>query len=188
MNKTIKKYLPYTLAGIAFYLLFLKNTTKAPVTSSVIKEYVQKLMMYATNIMAEYGIPPIVYITQSALESGFGTSLLARQANNLFGIKATTAWINDGKPVYIAPTKEYFAFIPYTSTEKFRRYSSWEESLNDWAQLISTASRYAESYKWAINEDIINFAKAIGSSGYATDPKYTEKILNFAKLVQGELA
>ena len=110
-------------------------------------------------------------IAQAILESNNGNSTLTREANALFGIKATN-W--RGK-VWTGKTLEYYnPNKPTTITAGFRAYSSWEESIADHSKLLMSAGRY----KAVVGErDYQKACKAIYNAGYATDPQYANKLI-----------
>ena len=110
----------------------------APVTAGAIQEHVVEFLdvigPMATADMQQNGILASLTIAQAILESDYGRSLLALEANNLFGIKAYSSW--DGM-VYCTQNKT--AYNSYaaakaqlgesfmnTYKEKFwRAYPSW---------------------------------------------------------------
>ena len=110
-------------------------------------------------------------IAQAILESNNGNSTLTREANALFGIKATN-W--RGK-VWTGKTVEYYnPNSPTTITAGFRAYDSWQKSIEDHSNLLTNASRY----KAVIDEkDYKKACKAIHAAGYATDPQYANKLI-----------
>lgn len=117
-----------------------------------------------------------VTIAQAILESGWGQSKLAAQANNLFGIKASSPW--QGR-VYNAKTKEESpGGEQYSIFDNFRMYSNWEESVKDHASFMeSTESRrkiYADAIHAKTPEDQ---ARALART-YATDSRYGTKLIN----------
>lgn len=50
-------------------------------------EFINRYTPYAMEQQVKYGIPSSVTLAQMALESTWGTSRLAREDNNYFGIK-----------------------------------------------------------------------------------------------------
>ena len=118
------------------------------------------------------GILASLTIAQAILESGWGTSELAQNANALFGIKADSRW--NGK-AYSKETQECYDGVNYTTvTALFRAYSSWDESITDHSAFLLTGNRYAavigeKDYKTACH--------AIKAAGYATAPDYAEKLI-----------
>ena len=117
-----------------------------------------------------------VVIAQAILETGFGGSELMMKAKALFGIKATKSW--KGK-VYNADTKECYDGISMTTVKaSFRAYESIEESINDYFDLITKNKRYEKALHSLSAHECIT---AIREGGYATDPKYIDKIITLIK-------
>ena len=58
--------------------------------------------------------------------------------------------------------------------EKFRAYDSYADSFRDYAKLLSENPRYAKVLEQG--ENIQGFARALQNAGYATDPKYADKL------------
>ncbi len=110
--------------------------------------------------------------TQAVLESGLnGTpSTLASQHNNLFGIKGsgTAGTVNMG-------TQE-FENGQYVSTNAgFAKNATLEDSFQQYQRLIIGADRYKAVRSAGSFEDA---ARLVREAGYATDPAYTQKLIN----------
>lgn len=137
------------------------------------KDFIEKVGGLARKSMEKTGILTSLTVAQAILESGWGASGLSVKGKALFGIKAGANW--RGK-VYSTKTKECYDgknFVDITAA--FRAYNSWEESIEDHARLLSTAPRYKaligeKDYKKACIE--------IKKAGYATDPGYSQKLIN----------
>lgn len=119
--------------------------------------------------MKETGILASLTAAQAFIESNKGNSGLTSKANNLFGIKGEY----NGQYVYMMTT-EYIGGIPQKVNAKFRKYPSWQESINDHSGLFLRSSRYAnlrgcKDYKTAC----INVQK----DGYATSPTYANTLI-----------
>ena len=85
--------------------------------------YIQKYYKIAMREMNDYGIPASITLAQGILESAAGTSRLAVQANNHFGIKCHNDW--SGEKIYHDDDK---------NNECFRKYERAEESFIDHSQ------------------------------------------------------
>lgn len=135
--------------------------------------FIKRVGNLAAKDMKKSGILASLTIAQAILESGWGKSRLTIKANALFGIKATNSW--KGK-VYSAQTKECYDGASYTTiTALFRAYDSWEESVSDHSALLTGFSRY----KAVVGEtDYKKACVAIRAAGYATDPSYSDKLIN----------
>ena len=76
-------------------------------------------------------------------------------------------------------TTEYKNGVPTHQVEKFRAYSSYTEAFNDYAGMMSNNPRYAGVMQQSNNP--AGMAQALQKSGYATDPKYAEKLVSVMK-------
>ena len=148
------------------------------------KNFVEKIGKLAMADMKKTGILASVTVAQACLESGYGTTDLARNANNLFGMKCTLSgntWqsVWDGRSKYTKITKEEYTPGVITNVQAdFRKYPSVEKSINDHSLYLTQAKKGSKlRYKGLIGEK--NYRKAIQiikKGGYATDSKYVDKI------------
>jgi flagellar protein FlgJ len=180
------------LGGLGLGLIYLlTQKTKAPVVGRAlvgrISDFILKNKDAATRVGKEYNLPVWLILTQGGHESGFGTSGLTLKANNLFGFTGE-AWAKEGKPTVAMPTREFLKGVWVAVTRPFRAYASIEESMRDYARLLTTQPRYAESVANARRGDVPATWAALGRSGYATDPTYGEKLAGVHKLVGQVLA
>ncbi len=114
--------------------------------------------------MIEYKIPASVILAQAVLESGSGTSDLARRSNNHFGIKCHQ-W--DGDTILKDDD---------TYQECFRRYSTIQESYTDHSLFLKTRRRYAKLFELPI-DDYKNWCYGLKTAGYATSATYAEELI-----------
>lgn len=120
---------------------------------------------------AQSGVPVSVTVAQAILESAWGESLLARRANNYFGVKGTGS-----NGLLWMPTLEFLGDeSPVQLTEPFRAYRSLEESVADHDQLLVRLERYAPAL--AVRNDPRAFAQRLMEAGYSTDPEYADKLM-----------
>jgi len=118
------------------------------------------------------GVPASIILAQAALETGWGASTIG-DAKNLFGIKGT------GPAGSIrVPTQEVINGQRVTINDNFRKYNSWQESIEDHGRLLQN-SRYARAM--AVKNDPDQFARELQRAGYATDPEYASKLINIMK-------
>lgn len=126
-----------------------------------------------------------VSLAQFILESGYGKSELAQNANNLFGMKKSlsgntwsgSAW--DGKSVYTKKTQEQNTDGSYeTITADFRKYSCIEDSIADHsAYLLGAMSGSKLRYDGLKGcTDYKKAVQIIKDGGYATSLTYVEKL------------
>lgn len=138
------------------------------------QEYIQAVTPYAKQVAKDMGVDYRVLIAQSALETGWGEHVIrdkyGNQSFNLFNIKADSRW--QGKSVSVS-TIEYVDGIAQREKANFRRYSSIKESFDDYQQFLSQP-RYAKALE--NKHDAQQFVQELQHAGYATDPKYAEKI------------
>ena len=109
-----------------------------------------------------------VQVAQAALESSWGQSKLYREANNFGGVKGK----GDAGSVTM-PTVEVVDGKRVTVDAQFAKYSSVESAFAAQGKMISTNKRYAEA---AGAKTATEQAQAMQKAGYATDPKYAEKV------------
>ena len=115
---------------------------------------------------------PSITIAQALRESGWGTSILAVKANNLFGIKADKRW--KGR-VFNKVSGEYSqgSTTEYQKASDFRAYDNWGQGVNDHSAFLSKP-RYAAA-KGQTNFTIAcNYIK---KAGYATGPNYATNLV-----------
>ncbi|MDR0880647.1 MAG: glucosaminidase domain-containing protein [Clostridioides sp.] len=114
----------------------------------------------------EYGILPSISISQAILESGWGSSKLSKESNNMFGIKADKRWT--GTKVSM-PTGEYYNT---KIVANFRSYSSVNDSIKDYGKFLTENSRYRKNGLFD-SRFYMSQAQALEDAGYST--KQNEK-------------
>lgn len=168
-----------------------KETTKGLQASSLKNlsesEVVAKVGPLFTEEQKRSGILASVIAAQFILESGYGKTDLAQNANNCFGMKKNlsgntwegSTW--DGKSIYTKITKECYDGKTYVDVKAdFRKYPRIEDSITDHsAYLLGAMNGSAKRYEGL--KGCKKYRKAIQiikDGGYATDPKYVDKICN----------
>ncbi len=138
------------------------------------RAFVERMWADAKAAEARVGVPAQFMLGQAALESGWGkrevVGVDGTASHNLFGIKATGGWT--GKTVD-AVTTEYVNGVAVKKVERFRAYDSYADSFADYAQLIGEKPRYAAALQ---QTSAAGFATGLQQGGYATDPRYAEKL------------
>lgn len=135
----------------------------------------------AKNAEAAFGVPMLVALAQSALETGWGARVAG---NNYFGIRADKSWRGE---VVLITTHEVIGGVRQAqSAQRFRAYPSAAESYLDWGRFLATNPRYHDAF--AVKGDPKAFARAIAKAGYATDPSYADKLCQVIDSVQKRLA
>lgn len=109
-----------------------------------------QFVLLATAVSKLYKFPPQITICQAALETGRGTSMMAKLKNN------------------------YFGFMAYDHDPgKAKKYETALDSIIDYLELINKNPRYLPVTKCKTPLDKIEMIK---QCGYATDPLYVKKI------------
>ena len=134
---------------------------------SSVHDYVALFSEIAQHEMEAYGIPASITLAQGILESGIGVGPLALKSNNHFGIKCHTGW--EGDVVYHDDDAR---------GECFRKYNHPLYSYRDHSIFLSTRVRYASLFKLE-RDDYKGWARGLKKAGYATDPKYANKLISF---------
>lgn len=129
------------------------------------EQYINNFKEEAIKEMLMHNIPASITLAQGMLESGNGNSDLAVYANNHFGIKCHDGWKG--------PT---FTKDDDKKDECFRKYPSVLDSYTDHSIFLKSRSRYASLFELK-RTDYKSWARGLKEVGYATDPKYAERIL-----------
>ena len=128
--------------------------------------YIKKYAPAATKNMRFYKIPASITLAQGILESGHGKSTLAKKANNHFGIKCHKEW--KGKSILHDDDAK---------DECFRSYKNPLRSYKDHSLFLVERDRYSSLFKLN-RKDYKSWAIGLKAAGYATDPKYAEKLIS----------
>lgn len=135
------------------------------------QDYIDQYKDIAIVEMQKYGIPASITLAQGLLESGAGTSYLAQNANNHFGIKSH-GW--EGRTV--RHDDDYRG-------EKFRAYDSALESFEDHSKFLA----YRPYYKSLFSLDKTDYkawAHGLKRAGYATNPQYARRLIDIIEVYQ----
>jgi flagellum-specific peptidoglycan hydrolase FlgJ len=131
----------------------------------------------AKEVAEDLGVSHKIVLAQAALESGWGKSV---QGNGLMGIKShgeeggvdvVTHEVVNGKKVKI--------------TDSFRQYDTPEDSIRGYAGFLKANSRYRHFLRAGVENEDAQLS-ALQSSGYATDPLYSQKLKNIIKGIPDE--
>ena len=120
--------------------------------------FVKECLPAALSAGAAFNLNPLAILAQAAFESGWGTSNLAKECRNYFGLTAygcSNAYWHGGKTT--VKTSSY--------SLDFRRYDTRENSFLDFARLIRNNYRSA----WSVSDDIAAYAKEIAYSPYISE-------------------
>tara|TARA_Y100001968_G_C19426878_1_gene754877 strand:- start:464 stop:1360 length:897 start_codon:yes stop_codon:yes gene_type:complete len=144
-----------------FFCLLIASVLMAQNARNYIKEY----NSLAIHEMEQYNIPASITLAQGILESGSGTSTLAIEANNHFGIKCHIDWV--GATVYHDDDEK---------DECFRKYKNVFDSFRDHSLFLSQRGRYSFLFQLRKN-DYKGWAKGLQKAGYATSKTYAKSLI-----------
>ncbi len=150
--------------SILIGLGFLSQFTAASGAPTVRMDYINTWKAEAIYQMVLHKIPASITLAQAILESGDGSSRLAREANNHFGIKCHNDW--SGDKIYEDDE---------TKGECFRKYDNANESFEDHS-LFLKRKRYESLFQLDV-DDYKGWAKGLKECGYATNPKYPQLLI-----------
>ncbi|HER34226.1 MAG: flagellar assembly peptidoglycan hydrolase FlgJ [Halothiobacillaceae bacterium] len=140
------------------------------------EQFVEAILPHARDAADKLGVSPKVLVAQSALETGWGRHVPhdGRQAShNFFGIKADRGW--DGER-QVHGTLEFESGSLVRRQAAFRQYDSMAASFNDFARFLQENPRYGKALE--VRDDPEQFVRELQQAGYATDPKYADKLIS----------
>jgi len=156
-----------------FFLLLLSCVVAmlpAQRRNQAYEDYIKKYRKIAVEEMERYHIPASITLAQGLLESGAGRSTLARKSNNHFGIKCGGRW--EGRTV---------RHDDDARNECFRAYKHPRDSYEDHSKFLRTGARYAFLFRLKIT-DYKGWARGLKKAGYATDPRYADRLIDIIEL------
>jgi flagellum-specific peptidoglycan hydrolase FlgJ len=138
-----------------------------------VSKYLTQYRYLSKQLSQSTSIPEPVILAIAGLESNWGKSELAVNANNHFGIKS-----KPDRPglSYCKQTLEYEGWFVYATVACFRRYPLISESYTDFGDFILTRDNYSQIRdlpSWNYRA----WVEGLREGGYATDPGYTDKVL-----------
>ncbi|HCN55397.1 MAG TPA: 1,4-beta-N-acetylmuramidase [Leuconostoc citreum] len=156
--------------------------------SATQKQWLSNLLPDAVTVARNNNLWPSVVLSQAITESAWGQSELATQANNLFGVKATSDWHG---AVYNVKTREVahqeMSVVDFTNKTihvkkgdsyyvmaAFKKYTTQADGLNDYVDKMAT------NYRQALRSNSTNYRDAathLQQAGYATDPNYASSMI-----------
>ncbi len=146
-------------------------------------QFIQTILPHAEKAGRALKVPASAIIAQVALETGWGKHVLRNDKGessfNLFGIKADTRWQGE---VARKDTLEYRNGIAARENAAFRSYGTLADAFSDYVEFLKTNGRYNN----VVNKktDSKQWGYELQQAGYATDPKYGNKI---AKILDSDI-
>ena len=150
------------------------------------QEFIKYIGPLATKDYQKTGVLASITIAQACLDSAYGSSELAVNAHNYFGMKKNLSgntWksVWDGKSIYTKRTgEEYVVGQHVTITADFRKYPSLEKGLEDHS-LYLTQAKNGSKLRYEGLKGCTDYKKAaqiIKDGGYATSSTYVSKLCN----------
>lgn len=137
-----------------------------------VENYINQFSSVAKEEMRQYGIPASIKLAQGILESGAGGGQLALKSNNHFGIKCHRGW--EGGRVYHDDDER---------GECFRKYNDPKYSFRDHSLFLVNRGRYKDLFSLK-KDDYVGWSLGLKRAGYATDPKYPQKLIGIIERYQ----
>jgi len=141
-----------------------------PTKAKDCNQYINRFYKVAQAEMKKYGIPASITLAQGLLESNIGTSKLANQNKNHFGIKCFSKKCKKGHCSNFNDDhhKDFFRSFP-SAWESYRAHS-----------ILLQKQRYKKLYQLKPT-DYQGWAKGLQAAGYATDKQYASKLIKLIK-------
>ena len=148
------------------------------------EEVIAKVGPLFTADQKKTGVLASISLAQFILESGYGKSELAQQANNCFGMKKSLSgntWegsVWDGKSIYTKKTREQRSWGTETVTAEFRKYACIEDSIADHSAYL-TGAKKGSTLRYEGLKGCTDYRKAaqiVKAGGYATSSTYVNKL------------
>lgn len=143
-----------------------KSVSPYGTSSAAMNTYISTYANLAMSEMLRTGVPASITLAQGIIESDYGRSRLAREANNHFGIKCHNGW--KGRKIYHDDDRR---------NECFRKYREPVESYKDHSDFLVTGSRYRFLFELA-RDDYRGWARGLKKAGYATNPHYARMLID----------
>jgi len=154
------------------------------------KEFINTYGPFIHYITKGTGILAGTLAAQAILESSgnyngvwsVGGSGLSRKANNFFGIKKGSNW--NGPTINMQTGEQTPAGSTYSINSDFRVYTSVEDSIKDYVDLLTKSNRYKPVlYK----STVLDQAKALKAAGYATAVNYAQVVNSVYNSIANDL-
>ncbi len=182
MNQSLKRSLILvgTTACVGLYVSPVDQLLSANFSvveaSTAATQFLRNIIPSAQNVARGKDIYASVMIAQAALESGWGTSALSKAPNhNLFGVKGSY----NGQSVNMQTLEDSGGQNYYSIQADFRKYPSYQESLEDYADKIVNGISGAPLFysgAWKSKTNSYQDATAYLTGRYATDTAYGAKL------------
>jgi LysM repeat protein len=153
----------------AALLLSLHTNAQTGAYNEQARAYINKYKAWAIEEQQRTGVPAAITLAQGIHETQAGTSELATEANNHFGIKCKKSW-----------TGETYAHTDDAPDECFRKYARVYDSYKDHSDYLRQTPRYARCFEQHVT-DYTGWARELKAAGYATNPRYAQKLIRIVE-------
>lgn len=159
-----------------FFIFFLSLVFSSLAQGNTHQEYLERFKEMAIREMERTGIPASIKLAQGLLESGAGTSDLARRANNHFGIKCGGSW--DGRTYYKKDDDVNDRGELIESC--FRSYKNPDASYRAHSEFLRDPNKqYRYGFLFRLEPtDYKAWARGLKQAGYATSATYSSKLID----------
>ena len=165
LEKNNFKFIMRYILKTAFSIIGLLLTSNLFAQSQEqVEQYIEKYKKLAIDEQIRSGVPAAITLAQGIHEAAAGTSELAIEANNHFGIKCKSTW-----------TGMTYLHDDDAKQECFRKYSSAEQSYTDHSDFLRKNNRYSALFELEMT-DYIGWATELKRAGYATNPAYVKRL------------
>lgn len=164
-------------------------STASDITEQARIDFVNQITPYAVQVSSKTGVPASAIIGMAIIESGYGTTRIAINANNLFGIKVwgvnpLNAWQLKGQPsedyekipVLASLSNDQIIFDESNRKDNwYRAFTDYEEAINYLAVNLLSNKRYQfaiTNYKanlsigWSKERAVERYLYRIADMGY----------------------
>lgn len=130
--------------------------------------YIDEFKMVAIEEMHRMGVPASIKLAQAMLESDYGSSRLANEGKNHFGIKCKKGWT--GETIYHTDD---------APDECFRKYRTVYDSYLDHSEFLRFHRLNYYDHLFLLDKtDYRGWAYGLKKAGYATNPRYAELLID----------
>ena len=153
-----------SLALVVSLLFYTLEVSAQALRKPTFMDYIRTYQAEARRQMDRHAIPASITLAQGLIETGAGTSTLARDHNNHFGIKCHSTWT--GKRTYRQDDNP---------NDCFRSYPSAKDSYDDHSMFLK-ARRYQRLFALRY-DDYRGWAKGLQLCGDATNKGYANMLI-----------
>ena len=158
------------IVTVALVTLLSFNFTSEDTTEAY--NYIEKYKEFAVIEMYRSGVPASITMAQALHETNYGRSKMATIARNHFGIKCKTYWEGE---TYYHTDDDYKNGRLIESC--FRAYNRDFDSYIDHSNFLKLTPHYQNLFKLS-RTDYKSWAHGLQKSGYATDQRYAQKLID----------